>query len=299
MGLALYSHDARVVRAASGRRNAGRAVERGEAKPWSEDSARHLRHIVANGPAAWTAVLLVTLPKARYADGESVRKVLARLLDRIRKKWGTGFYLWVREWTAEATPHFHLLLDTPCNATHKSRRKNRRWARIDKPKQDWLRKAWRAAARPIATWPDGQEAVCSWEVVDDPQAAARYIGFYSAKKRQKQPPNWAENYGRWWAASQGMEPVAREYLPASEAEIIAALGVGFTDCRSGLYRTLHGVAALLRGQEEDRPFRSMPTGRKFVPASVPFPVRRTRKIAADWMATPPLSRCIDWYHEAE
>lgn len=328
VGLRLYRHDALAVRAPTGRKNAAREVERGAAAAWSEDSARHLRWLVANTDAAWTAVLLVTLPAGRYQDGKGVRKALARLLDRVRKKWGKTAYLWVREWTENGTPHYHLLLTVPSVYTRKSKRKSGRWAKIDEPKQDWLRAAWRAAASRIATWPVGEEPVCSWEVVEDPIAAARYIGFYSAKKRQKTPPEWAENYGRWWGASYGLEPVGREWLPGNEAEIIARLGPGYTDCRSGLYRQLHGAAAMLRGREDHSPYpprdevtgvtpffgRALPgqkrTASEVRPKGMSYAgwyrdprgsvsVRRARAVARKWSDTPPLSRCIAWRAEGE
>jgi len=224
VGFKVLKNDVLTVRAARDPDALAARLEgavRGEIEEFSFQSRRRLAIVAANTPVTFRSFITLTYPKNFPSNGVEVKRHFNVFMKALWRRIGKSSYLWFLEFQRRGAPHFHMFLayDLP----HPRKPMERRSGRVRKTVAvNWELQRWISA-----TWFEivgsGDEkhlrAGASWEVLEHPDGAARYVAKESYKTFQKVVPKGYQDVGRFWGTSRDVPPDDADVIHASEKDM--------------------------------------------------------------------------------
>ena len=157
--------------------------------------------------------------------GWEVKRDLQRWLGHMVREFGKFDFLWFYEFQKRGAPHIHLF--TTLGPPTRDQRRimstiwtdfvqdlvERPYSRLKDKKVLTLREAsWRFHCRKR-----------QWEAITHPNGAANYATKYSLKMRQKKPPKWFGDVGRFWGHSARVGVISGTEYKMDETSVRAIL----------------------------------------------------------------------------
>lgn len=170
----------------------GTTGKRGKIWQFSEGSSRRLKFLCRNSGHHIKSQFCCTFHNSWPLDGKSLKAMIGRLINRIKRKFGRGLhYIWVLEFQEREAPHLHLFLDLPAT-------RQNRWFLADA----WLDVSDQMADPVCRRFHRNPKNFFTWEMKSGDYLVKEYIG----KIEQKEVPESFRNVGRFWGASRNMTP---------------------------------------------------------------------------------------------
>jgi hypothetical protein len=207
--LQLYDRDLKIKRPylTAKQKNKG---PRGKIFEFSDASGRRLEFTARNSGHKIRSQYCCTFHNSWPMDGKSLKKMLDKFLQRLRRKFPGLHYLWVLEFQEREAPHIHLFTDIPPN------RKNR-WFLADA----WLESSGQTDDPKCRRFHRSPKNFFKWEMTNGQYLSKNYIG----KPEQKDVPASFHDVGRFWGASQNMTPDYATVNPLDEP-LAAKIAIG-------------------------------------------------------------------------
>lgn len=190
-------------------------------------SMNKLALLVRSCGVEFLSVMTLTYGQNYPMNGRETKKHLNNFLVASRRLWGAFEYVWVLEFQQRGAVHFHVATTLAPPTDAERHEFALVWTRISVP-GDWLYcELFDAGGRYIP----GQTLGCmlagymvhshhrSWEPIKKLDGVGRYFAKYANKLRQKKPPSFYRDVGRFWGASRGVKMPDGEYLYGTDSQI--------------------------------------------------------------------------------
>lgn len=222
--------------------------ERAEISEFSDKSRRRLAFTVSNTDAEFRSMLTLTY-KSDLApkNGKEIKRHLNSFLTWWRSRFPGVDYVWFMEFTRKGIPHFHALVSTEVHGPHMKMR-NGSIQNLEMTRE--LSTRWAKITGNPGT--KMEEVSVAFEVIREPEGAARYVNKYAYKTDQKTCPESFRDCGRFWGASKGVKPIPRQTEKLTNEEIFESgfLAAGEVEGRRIPYRIQFGKGLNRFGRKE-------------------------------------------------
>jgi len=233
VGVDLYARDAVVRR--EGQRPQTNDHERGEVTEFSDKSRARLAFVANNTDVTFRTMVTLTYPREFPRDGRTVKKHLARFLQKWQRYTQGSSVLWFLEFQQRGAPHVHILTSTALPSRRVDAKNLRLWV-----SHQWFR---------ICDSGDYKHLLAGTQVarVRNTECTGAYAVKYAAKMEQKRVPPEYRNVGRFWGHTADVKPKPYFEVACSEDDLRVALeGTPFEPpADRPIWRVLYNKAAHL------------------------------------------------------
>lgn len=205
----------------------GKIPERGTIKTASKKSLKRLMALMQATEVSFRSMLTLTYPKHFPIDGAIVKADLKALLQKLRREKLTT-YLWFLEFQKRGAPHIHLLLENEHITPYWRANFGLYWTeRIALAEWYYTKipiESYHNEVAKMARFNCNEE---TWQLLENPESAKRYVTKYAAKENQKVVPENFKNVGRLWGASRNVKPeiITLDHTEDEVRELVQRSGV--------------------------------------------------------------------------
>lgn len=199
---------------AAGKRKSFLPVPRGRIHDLSKRARIRCAFLLANAPKPWGAMAVLTFREQPSNPKEALKYFVRRFRIEHGDRWQ---WSWIMEWQNRGVIHFHLFFEQEWldSLGYKTERIIRHGKPTDICRgnvERWIVETWTRATGDTTSAFRRFQMGGIVEILQSPDAAARYVAKEAGKRQQKQLPDGVEAAGRWWFISRAGKPIPGETI---------------------------------------------------------------------------------------
>lgn len=204
-------------------------IERGtrdKVSVFSTASRTRLALIAKETPVKFASMITLTYGLQFPHNGIAVKENLHEFLGAMRSAFGKFDYLWFFEFQSRGAPHIHICCTLPPPSTEDRWVMATIWTDFVQDLTDipYSRIADKKLMYLRSSSHRFHKRRQQWEKIKRPDGVARYATKYALKMRQKIPPPWFGDVGRFWGHTRAVGDIkGKEFLLSEDSmrEVLA------------------------------------------------------------------------------